>query len=51
LGVIRYARGEITVLDRPRLEELVCECYSVVRRESDRLLPYMDPPSPKETVP
>ena len=39
LGVIRYARGQITVLDRPRLEQLCCECYAVVKRESDRLLP------------
>jgi CRP-like cAMP-binding protein len=39
LGVIRYARGRITVLDRPKLEELCCECYSVVKKESDRLMP------------
>ena len=32
---------KITVLDRPRLEELVCECYSVVRRETERLLPHV----------
>jgi CRP-like cAMP-binding protein len=38
LGVIRYTRGHITVLDRPRLEQLCCECYSVVKKESDRLL-------------
>lgn len=38
LGVIEYSRGQITVLDRPRLEELSCECYAVVKRESDRLL-------------
>src|ERR1700735_374859 len=38
-GVIRYARGRITVLDRPKLEELCCECYAVVKKESDRLLP------------
>jgi CRP-like cAMP-binding protein len=37
LGVIRYVRGRITVLDRPRLEELSCECYAVVKRETDRL--------------
>ncbi len=36
-GLIRYSRGRITVLDRPRLEERVCECYAVVKRESDRL--------------
>ena len=40
-GVISYSRGEITVLDRPRLEAMCCECYAVVRRESDRLLPAM----------
>ena len=39
LGVITYKRGLITVLDRPRLEELSCECYSVVKKETDRLLP------------
>jgi CRP-like cAMP-binding protein len=39
LGVIQYARGQITVLDRPRLEKLSCECYAVVKRETDRLLP------------
>lgn len=38
-GVIRYRRGSIDVLDRPRMEELSCECYEVVRRETDRLLP------------
>jgi len=38
-GLIRYARGRITVLDRPGLEARSCECYSVVRREYDRLLP------------
>jgi CRP-like cAMP-binding protein len=39
LGVIKYQRGQITVIDRPRLEQLCCECYAVVRKESDRLLP------------
>ena len=39
LGVIRYARGQITVLDRPQLERLCCECYAVVKKETDRLLP------------
>jgi CRP-like cAMP-binding protein len=37
LGAIRYTRGKITVLDRPQLERLSCECYAVVKRESDRL--------------
>ncbi len=44
LGVIEYSRGHITVLDRPRLESLSCECYAVVKKETDRLLPYMQPP-------
>jgi len=37
-GLIEYHRGHIRVLDRPRLEARVCECYSVVKREYDRLL-------------
>lgn len=40
LGVIEYSRGNIKVLDRPKLEELSCECYAVVKTETDRLLPY-----------
>ena len=40
-GVIEYRRGAITVLDRPKLETLSCECYAVVKRETDRLLPYL----------
>lgn len=40
LGVITYQRGHIIVLDRPKLERLCCECYSVVKRESDRLQSY-----------
>ena len=39
LGLIRYARGHITVLDRSKLEQLCCECYAVVKKETDRLLP------------
>ncbi len=38
-GLIHYSRGKITVLDRPRLEKRVCECYAVVKKEFDRLLP------------
>ncbi len=38
-GVITYRRGQITVLDRIKLEQLCCECYAVVKRETDRLLP------------
>lgn len=41
LGVIEYSRGHIKVLDRPQLEQLSCECYSVVRCETERLLPYL----------
>jgi CRP-like cAMP-binding protein len=44
-GLIRYGRGRITIIDRPRLEQEVCECYGVVKREFDRLLPYEIPPS------
>jgi CRP-like cAMP-binding protein len=43
-GIIRYRRGRITVLDRPKLEELSCECYAVVKKESDRLLARTGPP-------
>ncbi len=39
LGVIEYHRGHITVLDRAGLEHLCCECYQVVKTETDRLLP------------
>ncbi len=47
-GVIQYCRGQITVIDRYQLEALSCECYSVVKKEADRLLPrsslsYMKP--------
>ena len=38
-GLIQYARGHITVLDRPGLERRTCECYAVVKKEYDRLLP------------
>jgi CRP-like cAMP-binding protein len=38
-GLIRYARGHITVLDRAGLETRTCECYAAVRREYERLLP------------
>jgi CRP-like cAMP-binding protein len=39
LGVIEYRRGNITVLNRPKMEQLCCECYGVVKKETDRLLP------------
>jgi CRP-like cAMP-binding protein len=38
-GVIQYSRGLITVIDRPKLENICCECYRVVKSETDRLLP------------
>jgi CRP-like cAMP-binding protein len=39
LGLIHYVRGHITVLDRGKLEKRACECYAVVKKEYDRLLP------------
>jgi CRP-like cAMP-binding protein len=41
-GLIHYSRGHISVLDRPLLEAQACECYAVVKREYDRLLPAQD---------
>jgi CRP-like cAMP-binding protein len=38
-GLIQYARGRITILNRKGLESRTCECYAVVKREYDRLLP------------
>jgi CRP-like cAMP-binding protein len=40
LGLINYKRGRIRVLDRAAVEARSCECYSVVKKEFDRLLPY-----------
>jgi hypothetical protein len=40
-GIIHYTRGLIRVLDRPALERSVCECYLVVKKEYDRLLPWI----------
>jgi hypothetical protein len=45
-GLIRYARGRITVLDRAGLEQQTCECYAVVKHEYDRLLPGVIPDAP-----
>jgi CRP-like cAMP-binding protein len=42
-GLIRYTRGKITIVNRPALESRSCECYQVVKKEYDRLLP---PPAP-----
>jgi CRP-like cAMP-binding protein len=39
VGLIRYTRGHISVLDRAGLEQRTCECYAVVKNEYDRLLP------------
>lgn len=41
-NIIEYSRGLITVLDRPKLEEICCECYAVVKRETDRLIPFYE---------
>jgi CRP-like cAMP-binding protein len=41
LGAISYSRGLIKVIDRPKLESLSCECYSVVKRETEMLLNYV----------
>jgi CRP-like cAMP-binding protein len=49
-GLIRYSRGHITVLDRGQLEARVCECYAVVKREYDRLLPEAVGPSLRATA-
>jgi len=42
-GLIQYSRGHIKVIDRAKLEKRVCECYAVVKKEFDRLLPYKLP--------
>lgn len=44
-GLIRYSRGRITVVDRPGIEARCCECYAVVRREAERLMPPAAPRS------
>jgi CRP-like cAMP-binding protein len=49
-GVIRYSRGRIKVLDRPRLEQQVCECYAVVKKEFDRLLSDIPPGKPFQGI-
>ena len=38
-GLIHYSRGRITIVNRLKLEKRVCECYAVVKKEFDRLLP------------
>jgi CRP-like cAMP-binding protein len=49
-GLIDYRRGHIKVLDRAKLEKRVCECYAVVKKEYDRLLPYKIPGLPNTTA-
>jgi len=57
-GLIRYSPGHITILDRPKMEAWVCECYAVVKRETNRLLPQKQtgsnrarkPPLPSRTT-
>ena len=48
-GLIEYSRGHIRVLERPRLEQLSCECYQVVKTEMDRLL--AEHPQPMPSLP
>ena len=49
-GLIQYNRGHIKVLDRAKLEKRVCECYAVVKKEIERLLPYKIPDLPNATT-
>ena len=49
-GLINYSRGRIVVLDRPRLEQTVCECYAVVKKEFDRLLTEIPYAAPHQAV-
>jgi len=49
-GLIKYSRGHITVLNRSKLEQRVCECYAVVKKEYDRLLPYEISPPPTQNA-
>jgi CRP-like cAMP-binding protein len=48
-GMIRYRRGHISVLDRAKLEAYACECYAVVKREYERLLPGVAWQAPKSS--
>ena len=42
-GLIRYGRGQVTILDRPRLEAAACECYRAVKSHFERVLPEVKP--------
>ncbi len=44
-GFIRYSRGRVAILDRPGLENAACDCYGIIRREFDRLLPLPQRPA------
>jgi len=48
-GAIRYRRGQVDIIDRSLLEAAACECYGVVRRNYDRLLPAAERPVTSET--
>jgi CRP-like cAMP-binding protein len=50
-GLISYRRGLITVLDRPTLQKRVCECYTVGKKETDRLLTLRVPSQPDPGLP
>jgi CRP-like cAMP-binding protein len=50
LGLISYNRGQIAVLDRPALEAHACECYAVVKKEFDRLLPWVAAAQPQVSL-
>jgi CRP-like cAMP-binding protein len=49
VGLIRYAHGRITIVDRPRLESAACECYALIRSTYDRLI-VSSPSSTRQTV-
>ncbi len=49
-GVIDDSRGQITVLNRHKLEKLSCECYAVVKKEADCLRPYLFDPTRRTVI-
>jgi hypothetical protein len=38
MGLVRYSRGHVTLLDRTQLEALACECYQIMKEESDKII-------------